>query len=51
MIAIEVLTTMVERKIKLADDVTVWLCDKIVGNRKASNRLRAGGCDYLFSFA
>jgi len=45
----EVLTTMLERKVKVADDVTIWVCEKIVGNRKLSNRFRTAGCDYLFS--
>ena len=27
------------------------MCQKIIGNRKLSNRLRTAGCDYLFSFA
>ena len=45
----EVLTTMVERKVRLADEVTVWVCDKIIGNKKMSNRMRTAGCDYLFS--
>jgi len=40
---------MVERKLKLADEVTIWVCDKIVGNRKLSNKFRTAGCDYLFS--
>ena len=47
----EVLTTMIERKTKVVDDVTVWVCDKIVGNKKLSNRLRTAGCDYLFAMA
>jgi hypothetical protein len=51
LIAIEVLTTMAERKIKLEDEITIWVCDKIVGNRKLSNRFRTAGCDYLFAFA
>ncbi len=50
-IALEVLSTLVERKIKLVDDVTIWVCDRIVGNKKLSNRLRTSGCDYLFSLA
>lgn len=47
----EVLTTLVERRIRLADDVTIWVCEKIIGNRKASNKLRTSGCDYIFSLA
>lgn len=47
----EVLTTMADRKIKLLDDVTIWVCDKIISNRKLSNRFRTAGCDYLFSLA
>jgi hypothetical protein len=50
-IALEVLSTLVERKIKLVDDVTIWVCDRVVGNKKISNRLRTSGCDYLFSLA
>lgn len=50
-VACEVLTVMVERRLKLADDVTIWVCDRIIGNRKLSNKLRTAGCDYLFSFA
>lgn len=50
-VACEVLTVMVERRLKLADDVTIWVCDRIIGNRKLSNKLRTTGCDYLFSFA
>lgn len=42
---------MLERKLKLAEDVTVWVCEKIIGNRKLSNKLRTAGCDYLFSLA
>lgn len=49
LIAMEVLTTIVDRKIKVADDVTIWVCDKIIGNRKLSNRFRTAGCDYLFA--
>ncbi len=51
LVAMEVLTTMVDRKIKVADDVTIWVCDKIISNRKLSNRFRTAGCDYLFSLA
>jgi len=50
-IACEVLTVMVERRLRLADEVTVWVCDQIIANRKLSNKLRTAGCDYLFSFA
>lgn len=49
LVAIEVLTTMVERKIKVADEVTIWVCEKIVGNKALSSRFRTAGCDYLFS--
>jgi len=42
---------MVERKLKLADEVTFWVCERIIGNKKLSNRLRTAGCDYLFSLA
>ena len=51
LVAMEVLTTMIERKVKVADEVTVWVCDKVIGNKKLSNRFRTAGCDYLFSFA
>ncbi len=51
MVAIEVLTTMVDRKIKVADEVTAWVCDKIIRNKKLSHRFRTAGCDYLFSLA
>ena len=50
-VACEVLNVMVERKLKLADEVTLWVCDQIISNRKLSNKLRTAGCDYLFSFA
>ena len=36
---------------KLPEEVTIWICDKVIGNRKLSNRFRTAGCDYLFSFA
>lgn len=42
---------MCERRFKLPDDVTFWICEKIIGNRKVSNRLRTAGCDFLFSVA
>ena len=42
---------MVERKIRMADDVTIWVCEKIVGNKKMSNKMRTAGCDFLFSLA
>lgn len=42
---------MVDRKIRVADDVTIWVCDKIISNKKLSNRFRTAGCDYLFSLA
>lgn len=51
LLAMEVLNVMVERKLRLADDVTIWVCDKVVGNKALSNRFRTAGCDYLFSFA
>ena len=50
MIAIEVLNTMIERKIRLADEVTFWVCDRIITNKQLSNKFRTAGCDYLFSF-
>lgn len=49
--ALEVLTTMCERRIKLVDEVTVWICDQIISNKKLSNKLREAGCDYLFAMA
>ena len=45
------MTTMIDRKTKVADDVTIWVCDKIIGNKKLSDRLRTAGCDYLFSMS
>ena len=47
--AFDVLNTMCERKFKIPEEVTFWVCDKVIANRKASNRLRSAGCDYLFS--
>lgn len=49
LIAMEVLSIMVERKIKLNDQIIIWVCDKIVSNKKLSNRFRTAGCDFLDS--
>ena len=50
-LAMEVLTTMVERRMKMQDEVTTWVCDRIVGNRSLSRKMRTSGCDYLFALA
>ncbi len=47
----DILNTMCERRFKIPEEVTIWVCDKIIANRKASNKLRTAGCDYLFSIA
>jgi hypothetical protein len=40
---------MVERRFKISEEVTFWVCDKIIANKKLSNKLRTAGCDYLFT--
>lgn len=42
---------MVERRFKIPDEVTYWVCDKVIANKKVSNKLRTAGCDYLFTIA
>jgi hypothetical protein len=42
---------MVERRFKIPDEVTYWVCDKVIANKKLSNKLRTAGCDYLFTIA
>lgn len=45
------MTTLCERRFKITEDVIFWICTKILGNKKAPNKLRVAACDFFFSAA